>query len=140
MYEDYQEFKTVIVQHFQQHEFDRIIELATIHQAKFLALAHIILANAFINRAVYQRATPNKDDFMESFTHIFLAKFYSKDSVDLFLDNDVKFSADAAEKFIKENVVKFKVQLSKEEWEQIIKKADDFYKAHPVIEAIKVGI
>lgn len=133
---DYPEFAKVIKIHFANHEYDRVIELATSHQQTFLALSHIILANAYINRAVYKKETPDKNDFINSFIHITLALKYSRDSVELFLHNDIKFSFALADHFIKSNISKYQVYLSKADWDTILKTADTFYQEHSVSENI----
>lgn len=132
-YEDYQEFKTAVKQQLEEKNFNGVIELAMLHQKQFLSLAHIVLANAYILRAVSIANTPNKDDFIQSFTHIFLAKHYAKDSVDLFLENGLNFSAEIAEKFIKDNVKKYQMPLSRTDWEKIIKDSDEYYQKNPAL-------
>lgn len=130
-FEDYQEFKTAVRQQLEQKQFNGVIELAMSHQQQFLSLAHIVLANAYILRAVNLVNTPNKDDFIKSFTHIFLAKNYAADSVDLFLENEINFSAEIAEKFIKENILKYKMDLSENDWKKITKDSNEFYQKNP---------
>ena len=126
-YDNYQEFRKAVNNLFSNGRFNQIIELATRHQTKFLSLAHIILANAYIQRAVYRQETPNKADFVQSFVHIQLALKCSPDSVDLFLQNGVKFSAQDANNFMVKNVNQYQVVFSEEEVRYIQDTANAIY-------------